>query len=158
MGSGSASRPSGAAENPARRLAIADRLYLLATQVVRTAPREVSLNALATLNRLESTGPHRVGDLATAEGVTQPSMTELVGRLVRDGLAERHASSEDRRVVLVAITEQGRDYLRERRHVVVDLLARRLARLPEEEIASLEAAIPALDHLQQPYREPGAMT
>lgn len=149
MSSDAAARPSGADDEAGVRLAVAERLYRLATQVVRTAPRDVSLNSLATLGRLEITGPRRVSDLAALEGVAQPSMTELVGRLVRDGLAERRPSLDDRRVVLVAITEQGRRFLRERRNLVVDLVANLLAQLTADEAAALAAAIPAFDHLHQ---------
>lgn len=155
MGPGFATKPTD--PDADRRVAVADHLYRLATQVVRAAPRQVSLNALATLNRLDTAGPHRMSDLAAIEQVAQPSMTELVGRMVRDGLAERHPSPRDRRVVLVAITEKGRAYLRERRHLVVDLLAARISQLPADDVAALVAAIPALDHLQQLERvEPGA--
>ena len=57
-----------------------------------TTPDGLSLTAASTLYRLDEFGAHRLSDLAVAEGVTQPGMTQLVSRLQRDGLAERRAT------------------------------------------------------------------
>lgn len=46
--------------------------------------------------------------LADALGVSLPSATGLVDRLVERGLVSRHEDLEDRRLVLCALTEKGR--------------------------------------------------
>src|SRR5262245_11016968 len=76
-------------------------------------PDGLSLTAASTLRALEQAGPHRLSDLAASERVTQPAMTQLVSRLERTGLARRSADPADRRVVLVQITDAGRDLLRQ---------------------------------------------
>ena len=48
-----------------------------------------------------SRGPHSVGQLAETLGVSRPAATQLVDRLVENGIVERHHDPEDRRVVLV---------------------------------------------------------
>lgn len=48
------------------------------------------------------------GALADGLITRQPDVTRLVDRLVKAGLAERKASPDDRRVVLVAATPKGR--------------------------------------------------
>ncbi len=48
------------------------------------------------------------GTLADGLITRQPDVTRLVDRLLKAGLAERHPSPADRRVVLVAATERGR--------------------------------------------------
>ena len=57
-----------------------------------------------------SDAPDGVTTGAIADGLItrQPDVTRLVDRLIKAGLAERHASSTDRRVVLVAPTKAGR--------------------------------------------------
>lgn len=54
-------------------------------------------------------GPRRMGDLASHLGVSLPSATSVVERLVQKGLVERRDDPSDRRVVLCALTPRGRE-------------------------------------------------
>jgi DNA-binding MarR family transcriptional regulator len=51
--------------------------------------------------------PVRLTELALAVGIAQGTASTLVDALVRDGLLERHASADDRRSVLLRVTEEG---------------------------------------------------
>jgi DNA-binding MarR family transcriptional regulator len=51
--------------------------------------------------------PVRLTELALAVGIAQGTASTLVDALVRDGLLERQASADDRRSVLLRVTEQG---------------------------------------------------
>jgi DNA-binding MarR family transcriptional regulator len=75
----------------------------------------LSTAASSTLARLNREGPRRLTELARAEGVSQPNMTQLVTRLERAGLAERAADASDGRGVLVAVTPAGLEVLARRR-------------------------------------------
>jgi DNA-binding MarR family transcriptional regulator len=110
-------------------------------------PSGLSLTAAATLATLERSGPSRLTPLAVKEGVTQPAMTQLIGRLEESGLVSRGADSADGRVVQVRITEEGRAMLARRRAVRAERLAEILARLSPQEQAALGAALPAMDAL-----------
>lgn len=136
------------AEDPGDRVAAAGAIYSLLTAAVRHQPRDISLTAASTLATVERTGPRRITDLAVTEGVTQPSMTALVTVLARAGLAERRADPRDQRVVLVALTAAGADYLRARRRAGADAFAALIAKLPAAEAQALLAATPALQHLR----------
>jgi DNA-binding MarR family transcriptional regulator len=96
---------------------------------------------------LERSGAHRLSDLAVAEGVTQPGMTQLVSRLERDGLAERRPDPADGRVVVVRITAAGREFVRRRRATRAQRLSELLAHVPPADRAALVGALPALDRL-----------
>ncbi|WP_230686771.1 MarR family transcriptional regulator [Catellatospora vulcania] len=113
----------------------------------RLSPPGISLSAAATLATLEREGPQRLTELAVREGVTQPAMTQIVTRLERDALAARTADAADRRVVLVEITQGGRDLLRHRRDVRAERVAALLAQLDPADRAAIEAALPALGRL-----------
>ncbi|MEV7966437.1 MarR family transcriptional regulator [Sphaerisporangium sp. NPDC088356] len=116
--------------------------------VLRLSTRgDLSLTSVAALSTLERTGPCRLTDLATSEGVTQPAMTQLVSRLQEAGLAVRAGDPEDRRVVQVHITDAGRAALAERREARAALLTELLAQLSEAERSSLVAALPAVHSL-----------
>ena len=115
----------------------------LASVVVRavTDRRGMSFTAASALARLEREGPARLTALAAAEGVTQPSMTQLVQRLERQALALRIDDPEDGRVTLVAITDTGREVLAERRQERDARLAALLSSLPDEEQQALATAM-----------------
>jgi DNA-binding MarR family transcriptional regulator len=104
----------------------------------RAAP---NLTALMTLSTLEREGPARVTTLAAAAGIGQPSMTQMLQRLERQGLVTRVEDPEDGRVALVRLSETGRalrsDQQRDRR----DQLAVLLSALPAEDEATLNLAM-----------------
>lgn len=54
-------------------------------------------------------GPHSIGALAEALGVSRPAVTQLVDRLVRYGLVERRPDPADGRVVLVDFAAADRE-------------------------------------------------
>jgi DNA-binding MarR family transcriptional regulator len=105
----------------------------------------LSLTAALALGRLNEEGPIRLTTLAAAEGIAQPSMTQLIQRLQRQGLATRINDPEDGRVALVNITNAGRALLDARRRDRRDRLAELLMALsPEDEAALTLAAHVAL--------------
>jgi DNA-binding MarR family transcriptional regulator len=131
--------------DPARLTAAVERLFSLLRH--GNPPNDISLTAASTLRRLEREGPRRLTELATAEGVTQPAMTQLAQRLERDGLAERATDATDGRVVLVRVTQAGRDLLARRRAVRAEHLAALLTNLSQGDEALIAAALPALERL-----------
>jgi DNA-binding MarR family transcriptional regulator len=134
---------------PDERSAVAEALYRLMTAAVRQQPREMSLTSASTLATVERTGPRRITDLAAIEGVTQPSMTALVSVLERSGLVERRPDPRDQRVVLVALTAAGADYLRSRRRTGAEVFAGLIGKLAPGETAALLAAAPVLRRLYE---------
>ena len=89
----------------------------------------LSLTAALALSRLNEEGPIRLTTLAAAEGISQPSMTQLIQRLERQGLATRINDPEDGRAALVNITDTGRALLDDRRRDRRDRLAELLMAL-----------------------------
>jgi DNA-binding MarR family transcriptional regulator len=107
----------------------------------------LSLTAAATLTTLRRSGPCRLTDLAVSEGVSQPSMTALVGRLAEQGLVQRRTDPADRRVVLIALTAAGADLLDRRREARAARLAGPLGGLADDDVRAITAALPALARL-----------
>jgi DNA-binding MarR family transcriptional regulator len=127
-----------------RNLVLGEALYSLAAGIIRRRSRTLSLTAASTLATLERTGPRRLTDLAVAEEIAQPSMTALVTQLEQLGFAARLRDRVDARVVLVAITREGRQFLRERRRVGAEAVAELIDKLDEQDAAAMKAALPAL--------------
>lgn len=98
------------------------------------AEREgLTVSAAFVLNRVGREGPMRLTTLAAREGVSQPSMTQLVQRLERQGLMARCSDPTDGRVTLVAITPAGREAMAHRRQVREDRLTQLLETLTHEQ-------------------------
>lgn len=128
--------------------ATAVALHGLVIEAVRQIPRTMSLTSLSTLSTLDHTGPQRITDLALNQGVTQPSMTTLVKVLERDGFVERRGDPSDGRVAIVAVSEAGSAFVRERRRSNAEAFTQLIDKLSDEDAATLAAAIPALQHLR----------
>ncbi|WP_237536703.1 MarR family transcriptional regulator [Streptomyces sp. SID5785] len=147
---------SGAPSPPAAR----DELMGAVEQMVRYVRRSAVTGGLSTaassaLARLGREGPVRLTDLARSEGVSQPSMTQLVTRLERDGLVRRAADRSDGRGVLVEVTAAGMDLYRTRRAERAAALEGLVAELTGPEQDAVRVALPALARvIQEPRTRP----
>jgi DNA-binding MarR family transcriptional regulator len=74
-------------------------------------------------------------------------MTTLISRLEAQGLVERRSDDEDRRVVNVSLTNEGRALQKRVRAARAEALARRFEGLDDADLAALAAALPVLDRI-----------
>jgi DNA-binding MarR family transcriptional regulator len=98
---------------------------------------DLSASAAFVLNRVCREGPIRLTVLAVKEGISQPSMTQLVQRLERQGLVARLADPDDGRAALIGITGQGQTLLDDRKRIRRERLTQLLATLTPEEQSTL---------------------
>ena len=133
-----AARVHSAALHLLRRLAQDDR----ATGV--SAPR------LSALSALVFGGPRTIGELASLEGVTPPTMTRLVAAMVADGLVDRREDPADRRVVRVQASATGRSLLLAGRDRRVATLAAMVKPLTAKERRRLDAAAATIERMLAP--------
>jgi DNA-binding MarR family transcriptional regulator len=131
------------------RLSLAGQLddVVIGLRRVTLDRQGLSLTAAATLTTLRRSGPSRLTELAVTEGVSQPSMTALVGRLADQGLVQRRADPADRRAVLIALTPAGADLLDRRREDRAARLAGPLDGLADDDVRAITDALPALARL-----------
>ena len=122
------------------------RRFLVLGQAMRrdaeTLP--VSVAQSAVLARLRD-GPKTVGELATAEGVRAPSMTQIVNRMEEAGWVAR--SEGPVRGRMVQITDAGQAVAVAVREERLARLARRVIGLSSDDLAALEAVLPVLDRM-----------
>jgi DNA-binding MarR family transcriptional regulator len=112
--------------------------------------RGQSVAARGVLGSLEEAGATRLTALAAASGVSQPAMTQLVGRLEQQGLVVRLIDPDDGRATLVDLSEAGHAFLAELRRVRRDRLAQLLDTMSPHDEATLSLAMRvALPLLQQ---------
>lgn len=97
----------------------------------------VSASQAVILEKLDSEGPLKVSQIAEALWITSGAVTTLSDKLIAGGFAERTRSEEDRRVVMMEITDKGREViaaLRAHRKKVVEAY---FGELPEEDVRHL---------------------
>ncbi|MFJ4183801.1 MarR family winged helix-turn-helix transcriptional regulator [Kitasatospora sp. NPDC089509] len=117
-------------------------------QLVRASgDQDLTSAQLSALARVEQHGPLRLGELAAREGVAVPSMVRTVGPLVAAGLIDKTPDPQDGRAQFLAPTPHGRETLARIRRERTALLARRSARLTDEQCRALETALPLLELL-----------
>jgi DNA-binding MarR family transcriptional regulator len=115
----------------------------------RDPGNELSIAAMAVLASLFRHGDLTVGTLAGLERVQPPTMTRKVSALEEGGYVERRPHETDGRVVVVAITERGRETVLADRRRRDEWLARQLRQLTPDERAALRAAAPILHLLSE---------
>jgi DNA-binding MarR family transcriptional regulator len=113
----------------------------------RHPDNELSLGAMAVLGALHRHDGQTIGELARGERVQPPSMTRTIGCLVDEGYVTRSARDSDGRVVVVRLTDRGRETVVADRRRRDAWLARRLADLSPDERDVLRRAAPILDRL-----------
>src|ERR1700753_1669591 len=68
---------------------------------------DLSYALMSLLFTIGRTQPTTAGDLAHEEGVSPPSVTRSLARLVELGLATRDPHPEERRAAVIRLTEKG---------------------------------------------------
>ena len=133
---------------------VADRLHSAAIHLLRHLRRADAATGLtaaraSVLSVLVFGGPTTIGDLATAEQVSAPTMTKLITGLEGEGLVRRVADERDRRVVRVHATPQAGRILRRGRAARVRVLAGTLRALAPADLATLGRAADILRGLER---------
>lgn len=124
-------------------LARANRLTRL---LMRSGAHELSRTEAGVLLTLTE-GPHRITELAASEALAQPTVTQLVDKLEGRGLVVRGGAADDGRVVLVQISDLGRERLEDLRAVIRASMRGALVDLPDAELTELVHAAETLDAL-----------
>ena len=100
----------------------------------------VSMTQLHVLSMLHAHGDLPMSRLAEMTDVSLSNTTGLVDRIEERGLVERVRVPEDRRVVLVRLTDAGRELLESIEVLRTEMLRRILGNLDEERLERVAAA------------------
>lgn len=107
----------------------------------------VSDGQFSVLCSLAKAGSFGLAELSASERVTPPSMNRTVNALVDLGHVTRIGSPDDRRKVLITLTESGRTVIEATRRRRDAWLSARLDSLTVSQRAALDAAAPVLREL-----------
>lgn len=101
----------------------------------------ISLGHLQILWILQEHGPLPVTRLADWLGIGAPNATGLLDRMEQRGLVERARDAEDRRVVLVRMTDAGRTAITEHDGWRFELVEQLLEPLPTDHLLAVVARV-----------------
>ena len=99
---------------------------------------------LRSLFVISSSGGSSPGKLAAALGVTPPNVTGIVDRLVEQKLVVRQESAQDRRVLLLEVTEKGEAIISDLREWRLNTMHEVLSRLDDADLQSLVRGLGSL--------------
>jgi DNA-binding MarR family transcriptional regulator len=98
---------------------------------------DVPLAQLKSLFLIHMRGSVNVRTLAAEMGVTPSNVTGIVDRLVAQGLVKRSESLDDRRIVLLEITDKGKETITEIHETGLTYMKGVLDRMDAEDITAL---------------------
>ena len=134
---------------PTTERPLVEKLIVEANRLTRVAAQATGSTTPAavwrTLSILASDGSYRIGDLARASRVTQPTMTKLIQNLAEDELVYRIADVADSRAWLIVITDTGTTALDNWRTELGEALQPMFSDLSADEIDILERAVTILE-------------
>jgi DNA-binding MarR family transcriptional regulator len=114
----------------------------------------VPLAQLKSLFLIKMKDSMNVRDLASDLGVTPGNVTSIIDRLVGQGLVERRESPDDRRIVLMQLTEKGQKIITEIHETEHTSLKRFLDKMSAEDIEALYRGLNGfLTAMEQDWKE-----
>lgn len=105
---------------------------------------ELTVAQIRVLFRLRNRGPMPSSALATGLGVTLPTVTSVIDRLVAKELVERTDDATDRRRVIVGLTTAGREIVERIQQGRRARLSRAIDELDERGLLALITGLEAL--------------
>jgi DNA-binding MarR family transcriptional regulator len=136
---------------PSEEVELAARLRLVIGRLHRRFSRRavggLTPSQLSVLVTVEQHGPLRLGDLATREVITPPTVTRLVASLQERSLVNRVTDPEDGRAALIEMSNSGTALLEEIRRERTAFIAQRLGGLEPAERAHVASAVLLLEQL-----------
>lgn len=108
--------------------------------------RELTVNDMHVIEAIDVREPKNMSSVARALSVTTGTLTIAVNGLVKKGYVERKRSEEDRRVVLISLTQKGRRAYAQHQKFHQRMVEAVVEGLTEQEQEILERALRNLLH------------
>lgn len=99
------------------------------------------------LFRLSKLGPCPVSQLANDLIISRPNMTPIIDKLIAEGYADRYDDPNDRRIIMVKLTEKACNLLHTIEQKAKDLFVEKMAILDDNDLARLKKLVPELNSI-----------
>ena len=114
--------------------------------------KNISVNDMHIIDAIGVKEPKNMGTVAKTMAVTMGTLTIAVNNLVKKGYIQRMRSQEDRRVVLISLTELGEQAYHHHRDFHEKMVLAVLKGLNVEETEALTAALTKLQTFFRSYQ------
>ncbi|UOE94317.1 MarR family transcriptional regulator [Alkalihalobacillus sp. LMS39] len=119
-------------------------------EVLRPNENEgISHGQMFLLFAIYNHGQIKTTDISNHFGITPGAATSIADKLESLGLIERQRNTQDRRVVMITLSEKGREYVVHTKKRNVEKLEQILSSVPEEK---LKATIQAIDEISTIFK------
>ena len=102
---------------------------------------ELSMRQVSYLDAIARLEHPSFGELAEALGVTRPSVTALVGKLIHSGYVQKVQDGDDRRSFHIVLTPNGQQFTRIHQNMHQRVVQALIAHLDKAEIEQLTALL-----------------
>ena len=85
--------------------------------------------------------PTSMTDLSVAASIAKPNLTIIVNRLIEEGYVERSTDTNDRRIVNISLSKDGRDFLVKQKKDFIKFMEGRISDFEEEDLIKLKNAL-----------------
>ena len=142
-------------QNKEKSSGVIERVEEMAQEVVRRlevlsgskVQDEISYGQYKVLSVINNHGPISVGNLGRLVGSAQSTTSEMIARITKAGLITKVRGPYDGRVVVVDLTDQGRQLMRRRRGKIREGYQSIFGRLEKAEQDSFVTALTNLDEI-----------
>jgi DNA-binding MarR family transcriptional regulator len=86
-------------------------------------------------------GTMHVAEIGQRLEIARAQMTQLIEKLADLGIVERQPDPNDRRIINIAITQQGIVLLEDHKHIVEEAIREMMSFLPDEELEELSISL-----------------
>ena len=117
---------------------------------LRQADTPLVLPQLGALTLLAQKS-YNLSELAEQHGVSLPTMSSTISKMVAAGWVERHRSQQDRRVVMLALTPTGHSLVNEIGQKLVGQVAEQLTTIPTNDLEKLQDGLAILQTVFTPF-------
>jgi DNA-binding MarR family transcriptional regulator len=113
----------------------------------------LSIGQVKSLFFIAAQGTTNFGKLAAALGVTPPNVTGIVDRLVEKGLISRQENPDNRRMLMLQVTEKGEALIATLRERAVSQISGILENLRVEELNTVAQGLSLLVRVSKAHEE-----
>ncbi|WP_416827127.1 MarR family winged helix-turn-helix transcriptional regulator [Ectobacillus polymachus] len=76
--------------------------------------------------------------------ISRPNMTPLLNKLIDEDLIHRHNSENDRRVLIVSLTDNGKSFVDQYKQYIMDKMQESFQDIKDNELAKLDESLQTL--------------
>jgi DNA-binding MarR family transcriptional regulator len=107
-------------------------------------PYEITIPQWGALYQILVSDGLNIGTISQRRNIDASAVTNVIGRLEQYGLVERLHDRQDRRVVKVYLTDEGRELMRVLPDIVEAFYEKLIRDIPEEELQGVQAVLQKL--------------